>query len=75
MRDMKQIKVLQHLQTKGNITQLEAFNEYKAMRLSSIINRLRRTYDIDTVMETDPNTGSTYARYFYRGERYVYEVE
>lgn len=73
MRDLKQGKVLQHLQKYGSITQLEAFEQYKAMRLAVIINRLRQTYRIDTVMETDPNTLASYARYYFRGEKNVYE--
>ena len=43
-------KVLEHLQTYGCITSLEAIEKYKATRLSDIIYRLRnRGYRIDTI--------------------------
>ena len=67
MRKEVQKQVLEHLQTHGSITQLEAFTKYKAMRLAAIIIRLRERYNITTIMETDPNTGSQYARYYYKG--------
>lgn len=67
MRKEVQKQVLEHLKTHGSITPLEAFTNYKAMRLAAIIIRLRKMYDIQTQMETDPNTGSQYARYIYNG--------
>ena len=67
MRKEAQKQVLEHLKQYGSITQLEAFPKYKAMRLAAIIIRLRKRYDIKTVMETDPNTGSQYARYVFNG--------
>ena len=67
MRKEVQKQVLEHLQTHGSITQLEAFTKYKAMRLAAIIIRLRQRYNITTIMETDPATGSQYARYYYKG--------
>lgn len=67
MRKEAQKQVLEHLKRYGSITQLEAFTKYKAMRLAAIIIRLRTRYNIVTVMETDPNTGSQYARYYYKG--------
>ena len=46
----KTIKVLEHLQTHGCITSLEAIELYKATRLGDIIYRLRgRGYKITTI--------------------------
>ena len=43
-------KVLEHLQTHGCITSLEAIEKYKATRLSDIIYRLRRRgLNIETI--------------------------
>lgn len=43
-------KVLEHLQTYGCITSLEAIEKYKATRLSDIIYRLRnKGYRINTI--------------------------
>ena len=42
-------KILEHLMTKGTITQLEALNKYGCMRLSGRIFELRQKgYDIHT---------------------------
>lgn len=56
--------VLQHLKThKRGITSMDAFEKYKATRLSSIIFNLRsRGYDIVTIEERT-ETGTRYARY------------
>lgn len=60
-------KVLEHLQTYGSITSLEAIELYSATRLSSIIYTLRnRGYDITTedIKFTDRfGTKSTYGKY------------
>lgn len=69
MRKEVQRQVLEHLQTYGSITQLEAFRCYQSMRLAAVIIRLRERYKIKTVMQTDPMTGSQFARYFYEGEK------
>lgn len=69
MRDLKQPKVLEHLQKYGSITQLEAFQKYRSMRLSGIIYRLKHDgYNIVTVLETDKDSGAQYARYMYHGK-------
>lgn len=47
-KESKTDKVLNHLQTYGFITSLEAINLYGATRLSAIIYNLRRKYDIDS---------------------------
>lgn len=63
--------VLEHLQNYGSITSKEAFDSYGVTRLSSIINRLRKFYDIETVMEYNVNRYKQtcgYARYTYHGE-------
>ena len=59
--------VLQHLQSKGSITSLEAFELYGATRLSAIIFNLRRKgYDIITEDVTGKDrygSSMTYAKY------------
>lgn len=68
-RKGKTLQVLNHLKEHGSITQLEAMTKYKSMRLSGIIYRLKHEdgYDIKTVIETDPNTKSQYAKYVWKG--------
>ena len=67
----KILRVLTHLQEKGTISSWEAFELYGATRLSDIIFKLRKRYDIETSLQefTDRygNT-STYAVYIYHGE-------
>ena len=59
--------VEEHLKKHGNITSWEAIQEYRATRLSAIIFRLRKKYDIDTLMmETDE--GIKYGKYVLKGE-------
>lgn len=64
--------VLNHLQTEGNITSIEAIEYYGATRLSAIIFDLRKKgYDIETKMLTGyTRYGDTcnYAKYVYHGE-------
>ena len=61
-KQTKQEKVLTHLQTYGNITPLEALNEYGSFRLGAIIFNLRKEgYDIKTNIV--PKKG--YAKYTY----------
>lgn len=67
MRDQKQKKVLEHLKKNGSITSLEAFELYRATRLSSIIYRLKTSYDITTLMINEENGSAPYARYFFKG--------
>lgn len=67
----KTARVLLHLQEKGSITSWEAFELYGATRLSDIIFKLRRRYDIETISKkfTDRfGSTSTYAVYVYHGE-------
>ncbi len=63
----KTTKVLEHLQTYGCITSLEAIDKYKATRLSDIIYRLRnRGWKIETIdiPFVDSNgTKSIYGKY------------
>lgn len=47
----KTAKVLNHLETKGTITSLEAIELYKATRLSAIIFTLRKRHEIETIMQ------------------------
>lgn len=69
MRKEVQKNIIDHLMKYGSITQLEAFQKYRSLRLAAVIIRLRERYNITTIMETDPNTGSQYARYIYKGEK------
>lgn len=65
-------KVLNHLQTKGSITTLDAFILFKATRLSAIIFNLRKYgYAIKSVPEVytcEDGTKSYFVRYVYEGE-------
>lgn len=49
-RDISQNEaVLEHLQTRGKISQLQALREFGCMRLAAVIHRLRRKgYHIET---------------------------
>ena len=48
MRGQRQA-ILEHLQTKGSITSMEAFNMYGATRLPAVVFDLRKMgYDIET---------------------------
>lgn len=69
MRKQVQSQILEHLKKHGSISQIEALNLYSSMRLAAVIIRLRERHNIKTVMQTDPNTGSQYARYYYEGEK------
>lgn len=69
LRKKVQQNILKHLQTKGSISQLEALKLYGSMRLAAVIIRLRERYKIKTIMQTDPATGASFARYYYEGER------
>jgi len=71
-RTNKTQQVLRHLQTKGTITSMEAFEQYGATRLSAIIFNLRVHYIIDTVdMEITDRYDNTchFAKYVYVGEK------
>ena len=64
-------KVLEHLQTYGCITSLEAIEKYKATRLSDIIYRLRnrgyRIITIDIPFVDSYGTKSAYGKYVFEG--------
>jgi len=63
----KTTEVLEHLQTYGYITSMEAIEKYKATRLSAIIYNLRgRGYRIETIkipFVDSYGTKSTYGKY------------
>ena len=60
--------ILNHLKTKGPITQLEALKEYGCFRLASRINELRESgHDITTTRITT-DSGARPARYIYAGK-------
>lgn len=65
-------KVLEYLQTNGSITQLQAWELFRASRLSSIVFNLKKYgYNIISkkVNFTDINgEKSHYVRYIYEGE-------
>ena len=71
MRKETQKQVLEHLKANGSITSLEAFERYRATRLSSIIHRLRGRYDISTLMMESKDGGTPYAKYIFKGEKEV----
>ena len=71
MRTTKTSKVLEHLQTKGHITSMEAIELYGATRLAATIFCLRKKYDIRTLWNDGTDRyGNTmrYAIYYYKGE-------
>lgn len=58
--------VLNHLQTVGSITSVDAFKQYGITRLSAIIYNLRKLYNIKTVSCVTKNrygNNCAYARY------------
>ena len=70
------VKIRNHLYRYGSITSREAMSIYGVTRLSSVIYRLRYEkeplMEIVTVNETGENRfgqKSTYARYYYQGEK------
>lgn len=64
--------VLDHLETEGSITSLEAIDLYGATRLADIIFRLRKMgYDIQTITctgKTRFGATCTYAKYVMKEE-------
>ena len=59
----KTLKVLTHLENRGQITPLSALSEYGVFRLAAIIHNLRnRGYAISTVDKVAAN-GTKYAEY------------
>ena len=65
-------KVLEYLKSNGSITSLEAYDLFRATRLSAIIFNLRKYgYEIISKPETYTNEDgitSYYVRYVYEGE-------
>lgn len=55
--------ILNHLQTKGSITSLEAINLYGATRLSAIIFELRKHYIITMEWQSGTNRFGQSCRY------------
>ena len=59
-KNTQTLKILRHLKTYKNITSLDAFEMFKATRLSAIIYRLREEgFDIDTrrILHNEANFG------------------
>jgi hypothetical protein len=48
-------RILEHLKTKGKISQKGAIRLYGAYRLSAIIHRLRKEYEIETQFRSGKN--------------------
>ncbi|MDE2232965.1 MAG: DNA-binding protein [Patescibacteria group bacterium] len=62
MSATKQIEA--HLLSGKSISPLEALQEFGCFRLGSIINRLRKRYEIDTILVPNPKDPShSFARY------------
>ena len=66
--------VLTHLKEKGTITQAQAWNLFKASRLSAIIFNLKANHDIETIMvrsdkENQYGRKPRYAVYYYKGAK------
>lgn len=64
--------VLRVLKTEGKITSMEAIKRFGATRLSAIIYKLRKTYEIESIARTSTNRyGNTcnYVEYWYRGKK------
>lgn len=64
----KQSSVLAHLQKNGSITQMEAWDLYRASRLSSIIFRLKRAGHTITAERMGDGSGTTWVRYHLQKE-------
>ena len=58
--------ILRHLKEHGRISSMDAFERYKATRLSAVIFNLRKDYIMDTEMV--PFDGGRYGLYHFRGE-------
>ena len=63
MTKQKQVQPLveKHLKRYGSITDLQCFLKFKGRRLSSVIHRLRKKMDIETIMVKQD--GVFYAKY------------
>ena len=65
------VRILEHLQTYGTITSMEAFERYGITRLAARISELReKGYDIRTMMVYGRNRyddAVRYAKYVYKG--------
>lgn len=64
--------VLKVLKTEGKITSIEAIERFGATRLSGIIFKLRKTYNIVSIKRTTQNRyGNTcnYVEYWYQGAK------
>lgn len=58
-------KVRQHLLKYGSITQWECYELYNYTRLADGIHKLRKKYDIETVMHY--KNGESFAQYVLKG--------
>ena len=64
MKESQCKKILQHLEQKGSITALVAFNRYGIMRLASRVNDLKKQgYDITTELVIGENRNGEPTRY------------
>lgn len=68
--------VLLHLRKNGSITQAEAWDLFRASRLSAIIFDLRANHNIESVMVQSDKKNRyghkpRYAIYYYKGEKHA----
>ena len=66
--------VLEHLKENGSITQAQAWDLFRASRLSAIIYDLKLNHSIETMMVQSDKENRfghkpRYAVYFYKGEK------
>lgn len=63
-KDTKTRRILQHLIDKESISSMEAFELYRATRLSAIIFALKHSYGIEIeTVEKNAKDGTRYAEY------------
>ena len=69
-KDYKTAKILEYMKEHGSITPQDALRKFSVFRLASIIFNLRKTYDIETVIEEGKDADGNkveYARYIWKG--------
>lgn len=65
-------RLLEYLQTHGEINPLEALFSLSIYRLSEVVRNLREEYDIETVMIPHTNKygeKGRYGKYVYKGQK------
>ena len=67
-QESKQIQILKHLIRYGSITSKKAREKYDCQNVSSVICRLRKFYNIETVLQKQKG-GPSYAKYILKGTK------